>query len=418
MKKLKACKGLLLTIIFSLLLGLAAGGLANSATPDTPRQIVLTWSLDPRTTQTISWKTDEQAENSRVQYAEYSTGGFAAMAAANVLADTQLFAGSPEEVWLHRVTLTGLKPGTRYMYRVGSGETWSASYSFKTAPANSNAFEFLVFGDSQSIDYSVWQMTLHNARRTHPNAAFFTNVGDLVDVGQDMAQWNAWFAGGEDVLATLSTMPITGNHETYTPERVFSLPELFVRQFRLPENGPADMRGRVYSFDYGNVHFVMLDSQASEEARLAPDMLKQQRQWLAEDLAAADKPWKLVFLHKPLYNSAMARDNEELRRSLVPVMDQYGVDVVFSGHEHVYARTFPLLQGEVSPLGGTIYVTSGRSGTKTYPKLEAGGWHEFFYNPLEEPIYLTVEMMGDTLTIKAFKQNGEQVDAWTLRHDK
>jgi acid phosphatase type 7 len=212
-------------------------------------------------------------------------------------------------------------------------------------------------------------------------------------------------------------MPLTGNHETYTPvwgER--SMPRLFVAQFKLPDNGPEGLKGQVYSFDYGNAHFVMLDSQEREEARFAPDMLEKQKAWLTKDLAATDKAWKIVFFHKPPYRSKSARGDDNIRAALVPIFDQYHVDVVFNGHEHVYARTYPLCGDAVvdSPDKGTIYVTTGRSGTDVHKNLLAGDWHEFFYNPADEPNYLTVEIRGDRLTARAFRQNGSLIDSWAI----
>ena len=96
-----------------------------------------------------------------------------------------------------------------------------------------NGFKFLVFGDSQSSQYSVWQTTLHKAYQANKEAAFFINVGDLVDVGQDYAQWKAWFDAAQGVIDTIPAMPVAGNHEAYTPERRFSMPILFTAQLNV-----------------------------------------------------------------------------------------------------------------------------------------------------------------------------------------
>ncbi|MEM5767343.1 MAG: metallophosphoesterase family protein, partial [Bacillota bacterium] len=101
-------------------------------------------------------------------------------------------------------------------------------------------FKFLVFGDSQSTSYALWRATLHGAYGANANAAFFTNVGDLVDQGQDYNQWNGWFNAAEGVIDNIPAMPITGNHEYYTAERGRTAwPVFFTTQFKLPQNGPA-----------------------------------------------------------------------------------------------------------------------------------------------------------------------------------
>ena len=103
----------------------------------------------------------------------------------------------------------------------------------------------------------------------------------------------------------------------------------------------------------------------------------------------------------------------------MPILDRYHVDIVFTGHDHALGRTFPLYGGEAvdSPAKGTIYVATGRSGTKTYRNNVANSHNEFFYNPLEEPNYLTVEVQGDSLTVKAFQQSGLLIDNWTIHKE-
>ncbi|MEN6566050.1 MAG: metallophosphoesterase family protein [Veillonellales bacterium] len=383
-----------------------------------PDHITLTWEGDPRTTETISWRTDADTVAGQVEFVPSTAAGFHSAAVRRIEAGVESFSTNMGDMKLHSVTLTGLKPAASYLYRVGSGEIWSEPHSFTTAAVAVSRFKFLIFGDSQSGDYGIWQTTIHQAYQANQDAAFFINMGDLVDVGQDYSQWNGWFDAAQGVIDTIPAMPLTGNHEMYTPEHQFSLPLYFTTQFKLPLNGPAEMKRQVYSFDYGNVHFVMLDSQAGEEREFLPTMLDSQKAWLEQDLAATDKPWKLVFLHRPPYSNKETEDNAGIREAFVPVLDQYHADIVFSGHDHVYARTYPLRGGEVvdSTAQGTIYAATGRSGTKTYKKRFAQDWNEFFYNPLEEPNYLTVEVQGDTLNVQAFSQSGELIDSWTVRH--
>lgn len=378
--------------------------------------ITLTWAGDPQTTQTITWKSSVTHVAEQVQYATAADAKSFPLNAKSSLAGVEELSTNLGNISIYSVTLTGLRPGTRYIYRSGDGTNWSEPHTFVTAAPNSPEFKFLVFGDSQSINYDTWRGTIHQAYQANPEAVFFINVGDLVDVGQDYAQWKGWFDAAQGVVDTIPVMPVTGNHENYTPERRFSMPVLFTAQLKLPLNGPEGLQGQVYSFDYGDVHFAMLDSQEGEEGRFVPAMLTVQKAWLENDLATTNKKWKVVVLHRSPYNNKENGTNENIRAAFVPILDKYHTDIVFTGHDHVYGHTYPLYGGAVvdSSAKGTIYVATGRSGTKTYSDSLSKGWNEFFYNPLDEPNYITVEVRGNIMTVKAFKQSGMLIDDWTI----
>ena len=382
--------------------------------------LTLTWAGDPQTSQTITWKTEEAARGNQIQYREAKGESFIPQDAKVLTGETEELSTNLGMEYIHSLTITGLKPGTSYLYRWGDGETWSEVHSFKTAPLHSSNFTFLVFGDSQSSNYDVWRNTLQQAYQATPQSAFFINAGDLVDVGQDYAQWKAWFAGAQGVVDQIPIMPIAGNHESYTPERKFSMPTLFTAQFKLPLNGPEGLKGQVYSFDYGDVHFSMLDSQEGEQRNFVPEMLAWQKDWLERDLAATNKKWKVVFTHRPPYNNKWSRDGGNIRSAFVPIFDKYHVDVVFSGHDHVYARTYPLYNDQVveSTEQGTVYVATGRSGTKYYHDVVSKDWNNFFYNPKEEPNYIRVEVEEGRVIISAYTQQGLLIDTWRIEKEK
>jgi hypothetical protein len=378
--------------------------------------ITLTWERDPMTTQTITWRTDVSTVMGKVQYAEVLDSKPFPQNAKVIEAEMAELVTNLGNMNIHSVTLTGLRPGTHYIYQVSDGEGWSEVHTFSTEAAKASEFKFLVFGDSQSVNYETWRTTLHQAYQANLEAAFFTNVGDLVDVGQDYAHWDGWFNAAQGVIDRIPAMPLTGNHENYSPEGRFSLPVLFTAQLKLPLNGPEGLKRQAYSFDYGDVHFVMLDSQIGEQAQFLPGMLEMEKNWLEQDLAGTDKKWKIVFLHRPLYHNKVGGANTNIKMAFVPILDKYHVDVVFNGHEHDYARTYPIYGDQVvdGPAKGTIYVTTGRSGTKTYNDTAASEWDSFFYNPLDEPNYLVVEIKNNILNVKAYKQSGVLIDDWSI----
>ncbi|HWR44501.1 metallophosphoesterase family protein [Sporomusa sp.] len=375
-----------------------------------PRNITLTWTGMPATTQNITWQTGRYVSGSQVEYVETATKLPATLqpgSAEQVVTDRGV-------ITVHSVQLTNLKPGTSYQYRVGNGLLWSSYHTFTTATAQAAPFQFLLFGDSQGNSYDVWQRTVQTAYERNRAAAFMVHLGDLVDIGLNYDQWDDWFQAGRGVIDTISVMPVMGNHETYTSEWKIAPPRLYTALFRLPDNGPPGLQGKVYSFDYGDAHFSILDSQLQEEAEWIPNMLTLQQEWLEKDLAGTNKRWKLVFIHRPVYHNRPAAGDEDLRDAFTPLFDRYHVDVVFAGHDHVYARSYPLTGSAWTGETGTgpVYITTGRSGKKTFGRAQPKSWNAVFYNPLEQPNYLTVAVSDHSLLIKAFKVNGEVIDTW------
>lgn len=407
----------LILAAFVLVAALVAFLLSPSQVSADPDHVTLTWTGDPQTTQTITWRTDFSLTPGLVQYNEVMNNGLFPQGALTSAAEVQGLSTNAGNMSIHSATLTGLKAGTRYIYRVGDGIHWSKQHYFTTAADNAQSFKFLIFGDSQSINYFAWRSTLHTAYQANRDAAFFINVGDLVDVGQNYNEWNAWFNASQGVIDTIPVVPVVGNHETYTPERTYSMPVFFTAQLKVPANGPEGLIGQVYSFDYGNVHFSVLDSQAGEEREFAPDMLEKQKVWLEHDLKTTNKIWKIVIIHRPLYHNRPQDSDGDLREAFIPLIDKYKVDIVFSGHDHVYARSYPLRNGSIagSQTDGTIYLTAGRSGTKTYKSALAKEYNEVFHNPADEPNYITVEVNGGAIIAKVFKRNGFLIDEWLIR---
>jgi len=175
----------------------------SPATP-TPDHVTLTWTADPATTMSVTWRTDATVNSGFVQYQKGTTVGDDAPKAEAQARDFTTNLGTTR---LFSSTLTHLSPNTQYSYRVGDGTQWSEKHSFTTADPEAKTFKFLVFGDSQSPvtgsdPYGIWRETIQNAFKANPDADFFVNVGDLVDFGQVEEHWNAWFAAVKGVIDT------------------------------------------------------------------------------------------------------------------------------------------------------------------------------------------------------------------------
>jgi len=389
------------------------------ATP-TPDHITLTWTGDPATTMTVTWRTDTTVTSGVVQYGKGPNIGSDARRAD---AQAREFTSDLGTTHIFSATLRDLSPNTHYSYRVGDGTRWSEQHTFTTADPESKAFKFLVFGDSQSPvrgedPYGIWRETIRGAFRANPDADFFVNVGDLVDFGQIEAHWNAWFAAAEGVIDTIPAMPVPGNHESYGSRNTWK-PEYFTDQFTLPRNGPVSLKEQAYSYDFGPAHLVVLDSQEFEQKRYG-DILSIQQSWLESDLTTSRKEWKIAFFHRAPYGVKMDRDEAEVRNAFCPILEKHHVDLVFNAHDHGIKRTHPIKNGMAmeDPSEGTIYYVTGRSGIKTYEDIEEMEHSAFFYAPLEQPNYLVVEGTDEKITVKTVLQDGTVIDTLTINKPK
>ena len=157
---------------------------------------------------------------------------------------------------------------------------------------------------------------------------------------------------------------------------------------------PFNMNGqRYYSFKKGNVRFFALDSNYMD-----PDQLE----WLTEQLQNSNDEWKIAFFHHPLYSSAAAHGSSlELRGILEPLFERYGVQVVFSGHDHVYER--------MTPQKGISYFTEGSSGQLRRGDIRGAGFTAKFYDT--DCAFMLVEITQNELLFQTVSRTGETVDA-------
>jgi len=398
---------LILTLAHTALTLAHAEGTAATTTPD---HITLTWTGSPATTMTVTWRTDTSVSSGLIEFGKNSTA-----LTKHINATCTEFRTDLGSTRLFRATLTGLSPNTKYYYRVGDGAHWSTTHSFTTANLKSDKVKFLVFGDSQSVPpYSTWQTTIHNAYKANPDARFVINVGDLVDVGQNGAHWNAWFDATAGVIDSIPEMPTLGNHETNPPNGT-RRPVYWDAQFAMPQNGPDGEKNQAYSYDYGPVHIVVLDSQQAEQKKYG-DIFSTQKAWLDKDLSATMATWKIVCFHKAPYQLHKTRSSDDVKSAFCSILESHHVDLVFNGHDHGVGRTYPINNGviEQKPSQGTIYYICGRSGSKVYRDLEKKPWDAFFYNPLDQPNYLVVGITGKKLTVRAVKQDGTPIDSFFI----
>ncbi len=258
----------------------------------------------------------------------------------------------------HSVQLTGLTPYTKYYYSIGSSSTTLQSGSenyFLTSPLpNSNTkYTFWVTGDMG--DGSMRQINVLNAYNTYMGSRETNGWISLGDNAYTNGTVDAFSSNFFDIyessiLRKAPFWPATGNHDyanSVARQIDHNIP--YFDFFDLPTNGEAggvpSNSEAYYSFNYGDIHFVALDSYIIENGsyRLY-DLAAPQMTWLQQDLALNTKKWTIVYFHHPPYTMGSHNSDTEselllLRQNLVPILEQYDVDLVMSGHSHSYERS-------------------------------------------------------------------------------
>lgn len=252
----------------------------------------------------------------------------------------------------HEIRLTGLQPQQRYYYSLGDAEKVSyagADYWFVTAPEakDRNPVRFWVLGDpgyaggiQQQVRESALSWMKQHSRGQRPLLDFVLTTGDnAYTSGTNLQFQKEFFEPYKSLWRNFTIWPIYGNHDARR--------WVFFDIFSFPTNGEsggvASGTEHYYSFDYGQLHVVVLDSEASEMHSKGA-MLN----WLAKDLAANKQPWLVSVFHHPPYtkgshNSDSRRDSRgrlfAVRENILPLLEQAGVDLVLSGHSHMYERS-------------------------------------------------------------------------------
>lgn len=324
-----------------------------------------------------------------------------------------------KQLYVYSVHLTGLTPDMTYSYRIGYADSRTDWHDLKTDDRNN--FKVLIFPDSQSNDYTDWKNVAMNAWKQNPDSSFFINMGDLVDNGYDLSQWNAWFGSVEDMNVKIPVAPVQGNHEFYTTDWQVDLPVAYNSFFDLPSNGTDKYKNLYYSFDYGDVHFTVLNTQDDEIKEYEPNLLEDEIAWLRQDLSSTAKKWKIVLMHRDILNysrDAAPIDGVSFSRHgeiFMPIFDEFKVDAVLTAHLHTYRRRVPIRDFTAAD-NGTLYILTGIAGNVRYPNL----WHE---NPLDAYVppqpetdnYIVMEAAENSITFTTYLPDNTQIDTVTLQ---
>jgi hypothetical protein len=369
---------------------------------------VLWQDNDTETTNTLRWGTDKTYKLGSVTVPE--------MPAAN---------SSVTYPHQHKYTITGLKPNKKYYYEVVDATNGVyGSGSFITAPDDSaTSIRFFAQGDSRSaplqLDALMKAMTEFYSKPGNQDYQRLALAnGDWVSSDGESYWTTQWFANTNmpDVRAYTANVPINGckgNHDntggvtaTFPKYYPFPYPNLTPGSYKgatTDKNGNPYYYNLYWSYDYGPVHITHVD----EYSDMSQGSV--QYNWVQNDLASTTKPWKILIYHEAAYSAGADGDNTAVR-VFEPLVTQYNVDVIFSGHSHNYARcgAYNAAQANGDNIALEVpHITSGGGGAPIYQvdQTNTGSFpHVITAWPSLE--FMTFDVEGKTLTMTAYQVDG------------
>lgn len=383
-----------------------------------PDHIMLSIKGDPSETMTVTWRTDISIEEGFALYRKKGSNDEWLKAQAK----KNTFETDVDLSNYFSADMSGLSPDTHYEYTCGDAAHRSEVYSFKSAKENPEKFSFLCLSDTQTggpnppADYTVFGEVLKKILAKHPEVEFIITAGDNTNCGQTDVQWTGLFEGLKGICEHIPYMMCMGNHDdmqyedyfTFTNKSYSEKATYFCNQFgnAYPDNAPKDWPCVNYSFDYGNAHFAFLGTSGFEDIN----------KWLINDARRSDKKWKFATHHFPVCFSGPEIENEDTYPTLKEGFEC--VDIVFSGHEHSFARSFPRRNDGLydKPSQGTIHYNLGSSnrnppGTRVVPKV----WNAATYeHEVNLSMYSVVDIDGDKCTLTAYLEDGRIPDQCTI----
>jgi hypothetical protein len=292
----------------------------------------------------------------------------------------------------HIYTITNLTSSTKYFYRVSLNQELHSG-TFRSAPdSNATNLDFFAYGDTRSNPGAHDQVAaaMISAYINEPDLQSVVIFGgDFVYNGASESYWdneffNHSYQNIQEMLATLPYQSCIGNHE--------GSGVLFQKYFPYPF-----VAGRYWSFDYGPAHFVVVDQYTSYTPGSA------QLTWITNDLASTNKTWKFICLHEPGWSAGGGHENNtSVQNYIQPLCIQYGVQIIFAGHNHYYARAV---------VDNIQHITTGGGGAPLYqPNLN----YPYIVAGASAYHFCKIEINNQILHFTAIKSTGEVIDTFTI----
>ncbi|MBL7696978.1 MAG: metallophosphoesterase family protein [Chitinophagaceae bacterium] len=260
----------------------------------------------------------------------------------------------------HEVKIEGLQPGTKYFYRTEERHIFpivDSTQFFRTAPVIGSQSSVRIwasgdFGDGSINQRDCYQAMLSVSKDHLPDAWIWLGDNAYESGTEEEYQRNVFEVYDRKFFQQTPIYPTPGNHD-YRDKRENGAKRIaYYDLFSVPA---------FYSFDYGNVHLISLNSEEeTKNGFTIADSTSKQIKWLKKDLETNRQKWTIAYLHRPPYTSAGSHNSDKemdlvrLRQNIVPILEKYGVDVLIAGHSHVYER----IRGNA----GVVYLVAGSGG--------------------------------------------------------
>jgi len=359
----------------------------------------------------------------------------------------------------HELRVTGLDPATVYHYTIGTDgngyHTADGSYYFKTSPVPGSTAPMRMwvigdFGNGSQGQRAVRNAYMDNFTSTHTDLWLWLGDNAYGD-GTDEEYQTKNFEVYPEAMRNMVIWPCPGNHDYGSIDLTDNGPYYDI--FTMPRNGEAggvpSNQERYYSFDYGNAHFLSLNTEYLPDV-LLPNTAFQQ--WLQTDLAANDKDWVIAFFHQSPYSKGTHDSDDNFsrpqffRQNVLPILEQHGVDLVLTGHSHGYERSY-LINGHFgrsntwnpatmlvngnngNDTEGNAYIkyTQGEDANKgaVYAVVGCSGQKGNTNHPLNHPVMymstedyhgsMVIDLEGMELTARFIDTTGTTLDEFTIR---
>lgn len=370
-----------------------------------PARILMTLGKESHH-RTIVWQHDTILQHAIVEYADISPSHNDLLYFST--AQSILFESRAGKTAFYRADLTELKEGCDYKYRICTKTDTTQWFEF-SLPKTEEQFSFLFFGDVQDEENGTFDSLFSQAMHRNKERAFVLFGGDLIERPMDK-YWAEVFRSFDTLSATCPILSVPGNHEylkgvTRRLEGRFPLvfPYFFnttpeFENYSISENA-------LYTFSKGNARFFFLDSNRDFWSYFA------QRSWLKNELEKSREQWKIVVLHHPICSTKGFFNGLMVRMFFKDVLEDFNVDVVLQGHEHVYARSSSLKDGKLEePLYLVTYSSQKDYPMKFYGNVAKWGTADRYYQ--------SFDINKDSLVMKTFTSNHELYDKVVLTKDE
>ena len=412
----KIIKTLILCII--LFVVVIAGVNVKAATGDV-YNIVTCPGEDMATQMQINWQSPTSITGLKLEYTEASDTGFANSKTVEAVSRsfsrqnndpvngaTYVGFSTARNIW--NVALNDLKPTTKYIYRITNGsKVYSSTYAFETASQSDDVFSFLFMTDPQYYNESGASKfnVMTEKHIAESNIKFALISGDISDKGGNSSYWDMFYT--KSSLSKIPFATTVGNHEYYDSATVTTDNVIYNQYFFNPQNGPEHVKGSSYYFVYNKALFIMLDSEERNN-------LAEQQAWFKNVCESIQCSYIIVGCHKSAYPAGpYVSDGKNFISKWGAIFDECQVDMVLSGHDHVFTRTNPVYNGQVTneKYKGTVYIEGGSAGDKYYSVQSQENADKWAASAANVTCATVITLGKEQFSTKTYNYSGNLIDS-------